>query len=274
MATREMDTKIWGLIGILVIAAWLLGSVTDAMAVKGEEVIYKANGVVLKGYIAYDDAVTGKRPGVLVVHDWWGPSEFVRDRVRALAKLGYTGLAVDMYGEGKEATNPDEAGKLAGELRKNPSMMKARFDAAQAALSKHPSVDSKRIAAIGYSLGGYIVLEMARQGADLAGVVVFWGTLKTDRPAQKGMVKARVLVQNAMEDPWVTAEQVKQFKAEMDAAGVGYKVIEYPKTKHGFSRRDADSLANKFNLPLAYDAEADRKSWAEMEAFFKMIFRK
>ena len=143
MATREMDTKIWGLIGILVIAAWLLGSVTDAMAVKGEEVIYKANGVVLKGYIAYDDAVTGKRPGVLVVHDWWGPSEFVRDRVRALAKLGYTGLAVDMYGEGKEATNPDEAGKLAGELRKNPSMMKARFDAAQAALSKHPSVDSK-----------------------------------------------------------------------------------------------------------------------------------
>ena len=272
MATREMNVKIWGFIGILVIAAWLLGSVTDAMAVKGEELIYRANGVVLKGYMAYDDAVAGKRPGVLVVHDWWGLGEFLRDRARALAKLGYTALAVDMYGE--EATNPEEAHKLSGELRKNPSMMKARFDAAREVLSKHPSVDSKRIAAIGYSLGGYIVLEMVRQGSDLAGAVVFWGTLKTERPAQKGMVKARVLVLNATEDPWTPMELVKQFKAEMDAAGVDYKVIDYPKTKHGFSRHDADSLARKFNMPLAYDAEADRKSWAEMEAFFNMLFRK
>ncbi len=272
MATRETNTKIWHFIGILFIAAWLLGSVTNAMAVKGEELIYKADGVVLKGYIAYDDAVAGKRPGVLVVHDWWGPSEFVRERARELAKLGYTGLAVDMYG--KEAANPDEAGKFSGELRKNPSMIKARFEAAKAALSKHPSVDPKRIGAIGYSLGGYIVLEMARQGADLRGVAVFWGTLKTDKPAQKGMVKAKVLVQTAAEDPWVTAEQVKQFNAEMDAAGVNFKVINYPKTKHGFSRADADSLAKRFNLPLAYDAEADRKSWAEMDSFFKAIFRK
>jgi len=275
MVGREMNIKIWGFIGILVIAACLLGSVTDAMAVKGEELIYKANGVVLKGYMAYDDAVAGKRPGVLVVHDWWGAGEFVRDRARELAKLGYTALAVDMYGEGKEATNPDEAGKLSGEVRKNPSMMEARFDAARGVLSKHPSVDSKRIAAIGYSLGGYIVLEMARQGSDLAGVVVFWGSLKTERPAQKGMVKARVLVLNGMEDPWVPVEQVKQFKAEMDAAGVHYKVIDYPKSKHAFSRHDADSLARKFNLPqLAYNAEADQKSWAEMEAFFNMLFRK
>ncbi len=274
MATREMSRKTWGFIGISVIAAWFLGFVTDAMAVKGEEVIYKADGVVLKGYIAYDDAVAGKRPGVLVVHDWWGPGEFVRDRARELAKLGYTGLAVDMYGAGKEAINPDEAGKLAGEVRKNPSMMKARFDAAREALVKHPSVDPKRIVAIGYSLGGFVVLEMARQGSDLAGVVVFWGTLKTEKPAQKGMVKAKVLVLNAMDDPWVPAEQVKQFMAEMEAAGVHYKVIDYPNTKHGFSRHDADSLAKKFNMPLAYDAEADRKSWAEMDAFFKMLFRK
>ena len=274
MATKEMNIKIWGLIGILVIAAWLLGSVTDAMAVKGEEVIYKADGVVLKGYMAYDDVVAGKRPGVLVVHDWWGIGEFFRDRARELAKLGCTALAVDMYGDGKEANNPDEAGKFAGEVRKNPSMMKARFDAARDALIKHPSVDPKRIAAIGYSLGGYIVLEMARQGSDLAGVVVFWGTLKTEKPAQKGMVKAKVLVLTATEDPWVPAEQVKQFKAEMEAAGVDYKVIDYPNTKHGFSRHDADSRAKKFNLPLAYNADADRKSWAEMEAFFSLLFRK
>ncbi len=275
MATKETNIKIWGFIGFLVIAAWLLGSVTDAMALKGEELIYKANGIVLKGYMAYDDAVAGKRPGVLVVHDWWGVGEFVRDRARELAKLGYTALAVDMYGEAKEATNPDEARKLSGEVRKNPSMMKARFDAARGALSKHPSVDSKRIAAIGYSLGGSIVLEMARQASDLAGVVVFWGSLKTERPAQKGMVKARVLVLNGMEDPGVPVEQVKQFKAEMDAAGVDYKVIDYPKSKHAFSRQDADSLARKFNLPaLAYNAEADQKSWAEMGTFFNMLFRK
>jgi dienelactone hydrolase len=269
-----MNKKIWDFIRILVIAAWLLGSVTDAMAVKAEELIYKADGVVLKGYLAYDDAVAGKRPGVLVVHDWWGIGEFFRDRARELAKLGYTAFAVDMYGDGREAANPEEAGKLAGEVRKNPSMMKARFDAARDALIKHPSVDSKRIAAIGYSLGGYVVLEMARQGSDLAGVVVFWGSLKTERPAQKRMVKARVLVLTATEDSWVPVEQVNQFKAEMDAAGVDYKVIDYPKTKHGFSRHDADILAKKFNIPLAYNAEADQKSWAEMEAFFNMLFRK
>lgn len=274
MATRKMKITIWGFVGILVIAAWLLGSVTHAVAVKGEELTYKANGVVLKGYLAYDDAVAGKRPGVLVVHDWWGPGEFVRDRARELPKLGYTAFAADMYGEAKEATNPDEAGKLSGEVGKNPPMMKARFDAAKDVLGKHPSVDPKHIVAIGYSFGGRVVLEMARQGSDLAGVVVFYGSLKTERPAQKGMVKARVLVLNAMDDAWVPAEQVKQFKAEMDAAGVDYKVIDYPKTKHGFSRPDADSRARKFNLPLAYDADADRKSWAEMGAFFNMLFRK
>lgn len=275
MATREMNMKIESFIGILVIGACLLGSATQALAVKGEELTYKANGVVLKGYLAYDDAVAGKRPGVLVVHEWWGADEFVRDRARELAKLGYTALAVDMYGEGKQAANSDEAGKLAGEVRKNSSMMKARFDAARNELIKHPSVDSKRIAAIGYSLGGSVVLEMARQGSDLAGVVVFWGSLKTERPAQKGMVKAKVLVLTGMEDPWVPGEQVKQFKAEMDAAGADYKVIDYPKSKHAFSRRDADSRATKFNLPqMAYNAEADRNSWAEMKSFFDMLFGK
>ncbi len=271
MATKATNIRIWSFIGILTVAASLLTS-ADAMAVKGEALVYEVSGTALKGYIAYDDAVAAKRPGVLVVHDWWGPGEFLRDRARELAKLGYTALAVDMYG--KEAANPEEAGKLSSELRKNPSMLKARFDAALAALKRHPSVDSKRIGAIGYSLGGYIILEMVRQGYDLAGVVVFWGTLKTDKPAQKGMVKAKVLVLNAMDDQWITAEHVKQFKAEMDAAGVDYKVINYPGTKHGFSRQNADTLAKKFNMPLAYNADADRKSWAEMDAFFKVVFRK
>ena len=112
-------------------------------------------------------------------------------------------------------------------------------------------------------------------GSDPEKPVVFWGNLKTERPAQKGMVKARVLVLNGREDPWEPVEREKQFKAEMDAAGVHYKVIDYPKSKHAFSRPDADSLARKFNLPqMAYNAEADQKFWAEMEAFFNMLFRK
>ncbi len=162
MAPTNLNVKSLGSIGALLIAACLFGPITDALALRVEDVDYKVNGVTLKGYLAYDDAAMGKRPGVLVVHDWWGIGEFVRDRARALANLGFTGFAVDMYGEGKEAVNPDEAGKFSGEVRKNPSLMKARFDAALDVLKKHPSVDSKRIAAIGYSLGGIIVLEMAR----------------------------------------------------------------------------------------------------------------
>ncbi len=276
MGGKTGNVKIWHFIGALIIAAWVLGVVTDSVAaMKDEELSYEVNGVVLKGYLAYDDAVAGKRPGVLVVHDFWGIGEFVRDRARELAKLGYVAFAVDMYGEAKEATNPAEARKLSREVRGNPPMMKARFDAARAVLSRNPSVDSKRIAAIGYSLGGFIVLEMARQGSDLAGVGVFWGSLKTERPAQKGMVKARVLVLTGADDPGVPAEDVNKFKAEMDAAGANYKVIAYPKAKHAFSRPNADSLATKFNLPtLAYNAEADQKSWAEMKSFFDMLFRK
>ncbi len=242
-------------------------------AVKGEEVAYQADGTVLKGYLAYDDAAQGKRPGVLVVHDWWGHGDFVRDRARALAALGYTALAVDMYGDGKQTDDPGEANKLFDHVAGNPPLMKARIDAAQALLRKHKTVDPKRLSAIGYSLGGKVVLDMARQGADLAGVVSFWGLVGTQHPAQKGRVKAKVLVFNGKDDPLAPPEQIKQFQQEMTAAGVDYKLVDYPGLKHAFTRPDADARGKKHNMPLAYDAETDRKSWAEMQAFFKRIFR-
>ncbi|MCR4302578.1 MAG: dienelactone hydrolase family protein [Sulfuricaulis sp.] len=241
-------------------------------AVKGEEVTYKAGDTVLKGYLAYDDTVRGKRPGVLVVHDWWGHGDFVRDRTRALAALGYTALAVDMFGDGKQTDDPGEADKLSGNVAGNPPLMKARFDAAQAVLRKHKTVDPKRLAAIGYSSGGKVVLDMARQGADLAGVVSYWGLVGTQHPAQKGRVKAKVLVFNGKDDPMAPPEQIKQFQEEMTAAGVDYRLIDYPGLKHAFTRPDADARGKRHNLPLVYDAETDRKSWAEMQAFFTRIF--
>ncbi|MEK7223686.1 MAG: dienelactone hydrolase family protein [Pseudomonadota bacterium] len=242
-------------------------------AVQGEEVTYKAGDTVLKSYLAYDSAVQGKRPGVLVVHDWWGHGDFVRDRARALAALGYTALAVDMYGGGKQTDNPDEANKLSGEVAGNAPLMKVRFDAARALLGQHKTVDPKRLSAIGYSFGGKVVLDMARQGADLAGVVSFWGLVGTRHPAQKGKVKAKVLVFNGKDDPMAPPEQIKQFQEEMTAASVDYRLIDYPGLKHAFTRPDADARGKRHNLPLAYDAETDRKSWSEMQAFFTRIFK-
>lgn len=241
-------------------------------AVKGEEVAYQAGGTVLKGYLAHDDAVQGKRPGVLVVHDWWGHGDFVRDRARALAALGYTALAVDMYGNGKQVEHPDDAGKLSGTVRGNLPVMKARFNAARDVLGKRGTVDAKRIAAIGYSFGGSTVLEMARQGIDIVGMVNFYGDLTTQHPAPKGGIKAKILVLNGADDPMIPPEQVNKFKQEMATAKANYKFVDYPGTKHLFSRPDADAIAKKYNLPVAYDAAADKQSWAEMQAFFKRIF--
>ncbi len=243
-------------------------------AVKGEEVEYKAGDTVLKGYLAYDDALKGKRPGVIVVHEWWGHNEYARNRARMLAERGYTALALDMYGDGHQAHHPDEAGKLSGEVRKNLTLAKQRFDAAQRVLKKHPTVNGRKIAAIGYCSGGSTVIEMARAGRNLKGVVSFHGNLTTEHPAKAGKVKARVLVLTGADDPFVPAAQVEAFKKEMDAAKANYRVVAYPGAKHSFTNPDADQYGRKFNIPLAYNAEADQKSWTEMQAFFKEIFAK
>jgi dienelactone hydrolase len=258
--------------GLVALFALLVVPAASA-AVKGEPVEYKAGGTVLKGYLAYDDAIKGKRPGVLVVHEWWGHNEYARERARMLAALGYTALALDMYGDGHEAHHPDEAGKFSGEVRKNLTMAKARFDAARRVLRKHPTVDRNNIGAIGYCFGGAIVLEMARQGEPLRGVVSFHGSLTTEQPDQAGRIKTRMLVLTGADDQFVPAAQVEAFKKEMDAAKASYKVIAYPGARHAFTSKGADELGQKFKLPLAYNADADQKSWAEMQAFFKEVFK-
>jgi dienelactone hydrolase len=247
---------------------------TALAAVKGEEVQYKAGNTVLKGYLAWDDAVKGRRPGVLVVHEWWGHNEYARNRARMLAELGYTALVLDMYGDGHQAHHPDEAGKFSGEVRKNLTLARQRFDAAQVVLKKHPTVDGQNIAAIGYCFGGAIVLEMARQGENLKGVVSFHGSLNTEQPAKTGKFKARALVLTGEADPFIPHEQVEGFRKEMEAAKVDYRVVVYPGAKHSFTSPDADKLGQQFNMPFAYNAIADNESWAEMQAFFKKIFAK
>jgi dienelactone hydrolase len=250
----------------------LLAGLSAQAAVVGQEVSYQAGDTVMKGYLAWDDAVQGKRPGILVVHEWWGHNAYVRRRAEMLAALGYTALAVDMYGDGKTAAHPEDAGKFSGAVQKDLPLMKARFEAARRFLEEQPTVDPDRIAAIGYCFGGSVVLEMARTGEDLDGVVSFHGSLGGLGPVT-GEIKARVLVANGADDPFVTAEQIEMFKQDMDAAGANYSFINYPGAKHSFTNPDADKYGEQFGLPLAYNAAADEASWQAMQDFFNLIFK-
>lgn len=195
-----------------------------------------------------------------------------RKRARTRAELGYTALAVDMYGDGKSATKPDEAGKLSSEIMKNPEVAKARFTAAMDLLKQQPTVDPSRIAAIGYCFGGGVVLNMAREGIDLKGVVSFHGSMAPIKPAQPGIVKAKVLVLNGADDKFIPPEQIEAFKQEMKSAGVDYQFISYPGAIHSFTNPEATELGKKFKMAVAYNAEADRKSWDEMRHFLGTIF--
>jgi len=259
---------------VLLLPLAFTGFASAKSKIERKTVEYRAGGVVMKGYLAYDSTVKGKRPGILVVHEWWGLNDYARKRARMLAALGYTALAVDMYGEGKQATHPDDAAKFSSELMKNFGAAKARFMAAMAFLKQQPSVDPEEIAAIGYCFGGGIVLNMARQGVDLKGAVSFHGSLIAVKPAEPGSVKAKILVLHGGEDKFTTPEQIAAFKKEMNAAGADFRFIVYPGATHSFTNPEADVYAKKFHIPIAYNASADKKSWAEMKEFLHMIFKK
>ena len=259
---------------LAIVVLILIGVTVLHAGVVGKEVTYTADSVTMKGYLAYDDSLTGKRPGVIVVHEWWGHNDYARKRAVMLAELGYIALAVDMYGDGKQAGHPDDAGKFAGEVMKNMPVMKARFLAAMDLLKKNERLDGTRIAAIGYCFGGGVLLAMAREGADLKAVVSFHGTLATEHPAEKGKVKAKILVCNGADDKFISADDIKNFKAEMKSAGTDFQFINYPGTIHSFTNPGATEIGKKFNLPIAYNENADKKSWAEMQKLFKRVFKK
>jgi dienelactone hydrolase len=242
--------------------------------VQGRTVEYNAQGVVMKGYLATDENIKGKRPGVLVVHEWWGLNEYARKRARMLAELGYSALAVDMFGEGKQAMHPDDAGKFSSELMKNFDVAKARFAAAMDFLKQQPATDPARVAAIGYCFGGGVVLNLAREGVDLRGVASFHGSLKGVRPAQSGRVKAKVLVLHGADDKFVPPDQIEAFKQEMTAAGADFKFVSYPGAIHSFTNPDATEMGKKFNMPIAYNEKADKESWNEMKGFLTAVLKK
>jgi dienelactone hydrolase len=246
-------------------------TVTEEVNIKGEEVSYSTDSTTMNGYIAYNENATEKMPGVIVVHEWWGHNEYVRKRADMLAELGYVALAVDMYGDGKQAAHPQDAAKFSGMVMSNLEVAKARFDQALATLKSNPNVDTEKIAAIGYCFGGSVVLTMANAGYDLDAVAAFHSGLGL--PVMPGPdLKAKVIVMNGADDPFVPAEQVAKFNAAMDSAQADYKYIAYEGAVHAYTSPGADSLGQKFELPLAYNKEADEKSWAELQEFFNTVF--
>ncbi|BAO77357.1 dienelactone hydrolase family protein [Winogradskyella sp. PG-2] len=242
-----------------------------AVKVKGVEVTYATDSTNLKGYIAYDENSKVKRPAVLIVHEWWGHNDYVRERADMLANLGYTAMAVDMYGDGKQANHPDDAGKFAMSVFSNLPEAKARFNAAVSLLKEHESVDADKLAAIGYCFGGSVVLTMANSGADLDAVAAFHSGVTLPVMPNENL-KAQVLVCNGAADPFVNVESITVFKKAMDSIGAKYEYISYPDVKHSFTSKTADENAKKFNLPLAYDADADQKSWSSLEQLLKSAF--
>ncbi|OGW39310.1 MAG: dienelactone hydrolase [Nitrospirae bacterium GWD2_57_9] len=259
-------------IGVFVIAA--AGIQPAYGKVVGKIVEYIVQGTTMKAYLTYDEAIQGKRPGILVVHEWWGLNDYARKRADMLAQLGYTALAVDMYGEGKTASHPDDAGKFSSELMKNFPVAKARFLAAEELLKKQPTVDPGQIGAVGYCFGGGIVLNMAAQGEDLKGIVSFHGSLTLVQQPKPGQVKAKILVLHGGSDKYAVPGQVEKFKNELKAAGADIRFVVYPDAMHAFTNPEATESGKKFNMPIAYNEKADKASWEEMQGFFKQIFNR
>lgn len=244
---------------------------TSKPDLKEESVNYSADNVSLKGYVVYDENKQGKRPGVLVVHEWWGLGDYERNRAKQLAEMGYIAMAVDMYGDGKKADNPQEAMALVAAFSKNPRAVKTRIDAALQKLKSYRQIDTANIAAIGYCFGGGVVLNAAKLGADLKGVVSFHGNL-AGVPPKKELLKAKVLVCHGEADKFVSPQDVAAFKKGMDSVHADYTFKAYPNATHAFTNPKSTETGKKFNMPIEYNAVADSTSWNDMKVFFGRIF--
>jgi len=252
----------------------LLAFSTASLAeIQTRELSYQsADGTPLVGYYAYDDAIEGPRPGILVVHEWWGLNDYAKRRARDLAELGYSALAIDMYGQGKNTEHPADAQAFMQAATANAGNARGRFLAGLDLLKAQAQTDADKLAAIGYCFGGRVVLDMARQGVPLAGVVSFHGSLATSTPATPGSVKARILIAHGEADSFVSDQDIANFKREMEQAGARYQFNRYPGAKHSFTDPGADAHQAQ-GLDIAYQKEADERSWADMQAFFKQLFQ-
>ncbi|NNC81965.1 MAG: dienelactone hydrolase family protein [Flavobacteriales bacterium] len=247
-------------------------SMTKGPDIVGKEMSYEADSVTMKGYLAYDADLSGPRPGVIVVHEWWGHNEHSRNVADKLAEEGYVAFALDMYGDGKTAAHPQDAMAFSGAVMSNFEGAKERFAAAMEVLQADEHCDKDEIAAVGYCFGGGIVLNMARQGVDLDAVATLHGSIGPIEPATPGSVKGRILVMNGADDPFVSAEAIDSFKSEMEAAGVDYEFVNYEGAIHAFTNPAATAKGEEFELPLAYNADADSLSWLKLGDFLEETF--
>jgi dienelactone hydrolase len=253
---------------VLLIGLVVLVTPADA-AVQSKKVIYKHGDVDCIGYLAWDDAVAGPRPGVLVVHEFWGLDAYAKRRADQLASLGYIAFAADMYGMGKVVDHPKDAGAMAGEVRKNVDDWLKRGLEALEVLKSQPECDKTKLAAIGYCFGGSTVQQLAFAGTDLKAVVSFHGGLVTPTAEQVKAIKSAILICNGADDTFIPATAIKSFRTALDENGGKYQFSSYPGAVHSFTVPEADEVGKKFSLPLKYNKAADDKSWAEMRALFK-----
>lgn len=257
---------------ITIVALYGLSPMDANAAVKAQTVAYTVDNEKFTGYLTYDDAYSGKRPGIIVVHEWWGHDAYARKRAEMLAKLGYTALALDMYGTGKLASHPKDAKSFMMAATKSVGQMKSRFLAAYDLLKKHNTVEKSKIAAIGYCFGGNVAVNMALAGVDLNAAVAYHSTLtQWVKKTPKGL-KTKIRIFNGADDPFLQKSTVAAFESVMQASGADYKHIYYPGVVHSFTNPGATEKGKKFKLPLAYDAKADEDSWKQTIELFRKIF--
>jgi len=251
----------------------LVFSSLSAAAIKTQEIPYQsADGTKLIGYFAYDDAIKGPRPGVVVVHEWWGLNDYAKRRARDLAELGYSALAIDMYGDGKHTEHPKDAMAFMQAATQDADAASKRFQAGLDLLKKQSQTDTGKLAAIGYCFGGSMVLNGAKLGLPVNGVVSFHGGLQGVPPV-KGLTKAQILVCQGGADPFVPAQDVATFRKQLDSLNIPYTFKEYAGATHAFTNPASTANGKKFNLPIAYNPAADTASWNDMRAFFGVIFK-
>ncbi len=245
---------------------------TATKKIKEENVTYIGGDTTMNSFIAYDESTSKKRPGILVLPEWWGVNDYTKSRAKQLAAMGYIAMAVDLYGFGKTADTPDSAQKLSAPFYKDPHLAKTRFDAALEKLKTYAQTDSRNIAAIGYCFGGGMVLNIAREGEDIKGVVSFHGSLLGVSP-RRDMLKAKILVCHGEADEFVKPAEVATFSRQMDSIGADYTLKTYAGATHAFTNPNATEIGQKFKMPIAYNAAADSASWKEMQVFFDKLFK-
>lgn len=253
--------------GFAALAACLLIATASHAKVVTKTVEYQYAGQTMKGFLAYDDSKKAQRPGVLVVHEWWGLDDYIRDRTRQVADLGYVAFAPDMYGEGKTTRDPKEAGAWSGAVRKEPGELARRAQAGLDVLLKQPQVDKTHVGAMGFCFGGSTVLALAYSGADLRGVVTFHGSLFAPDEAQRTRIKAPIAILHGEKDPFVKPETIAQVKEALDAGKVDWYMVTYANAVHAFTNPQADS----FHIDgIGYNEKAATRSWDEMKRFFQV----